>query len=161
MNKPAPQAARGKNQRVADRKRSTMRCAFVLLISLLCVLAGDAAHAAAETGFAMFWKQFKSAVASGDKAAVAGMTKFPMSIYSSEIKNQAEFLRRYGEIFSGEANAATCFAGSEPQKESARRYAVYCPFKDTPDDRENSPIRFIFELTKAGWKLTGLDNVNE
>jgi hypothetical protein len=133
----------------------------VLLISLFSVLAADAADGAAEADFATFWKKFRSAIIADDKAKVPEMTKFPMSIYASEIKNPAEFLRRYGEIFNGEANAATCFASAEPQKESARSYAVYCPFKNTPNDRENSPIRFIFEMTKSGWKFTGLDNINE
>ena len=35
-----------------------------------------------------------------------------------------------------------------PHKESDRRYEIYCPFKDTPNDRDNAPIRFIFELTE-------------
>ena len=46
-------------------------------------------------------------------------------------------------------------------KNPTERYEIYCPFKDTPNDRENAPIRFIFELTKSGWKFVGLDNVNE
>ena len=98
---------------------------------------------------------------SGDKASVAGTTKFPMSIYDSKIDNRAEFVRRYRDIFNGEANAAKCFAGAEPQKESRGTYAVYCPFKETPNDRENAPIRFIFELSTSGWKFAGLDNINE
>jgi hypothetical protein len=115
----------------------------------------------AESDFSVFWKKFRSAVIAGDKAPVAEMTKFPMSIYASEIKNRAEFLRRYSEVFKGEADAATCFASAKPQKESARRYAVYCPFKNTPNDHENSPVRFLFESTKSGWKFVGLDNINE
>ena len=74
---------------------------------------------------------------------------------------KADFLRRYDEIFNGEANAAQCFAKAQLQKESAGRYEIYCPFKDTPDDWENAPIRFVFELTKSGWKFAGLDNINE
>jgi len=77
------------------------------------------------------------------------------------VKNRADFLRRYNEIFKGEANAVQCFRSAEPHKESTQRYEVYCPFKDTPDDWENAPIRFIFELTTSGWKFAGLDNVNE
>ena len=107
--------------------------------------------------------KFKSAVIAGDKAAVAEMTKFPLSMpYEVKaVKNKEDFLRRYDEIFKGEANAAQCFKSAEPQKESDRRYGIYCPFKDTPDDKENAPIRFIFELTKSGWRFVGLDNVNE
>ena len=91
------------------------------------------------------------------------MTKFPLSMPHGvkAVKNKEEFPRRYNEIFKGEANAAQCFASAEPRKESARRYEIYCPFKETPDDRGNAPIGFIFELTKSGWKFVGLDNINE
>ena len=117
----------------------------------------------AESDFSAFWQKFKSAVIAGDKAAVAEMTKFPLSMpYEVKtIQNKEGFLRNYDEIFKGEANAAQCFKGVEPHKESDRQYDIYCPFKDTPKDLENAPIRFIFELTKSGWKFTALDNVNE
>jgi len=94
---------------------------------------------------------------------LAEMTKFPLSMpYGVKaVKNKQDFLRRYNEIFKGEANAAECFASGKPRKESTQRYEVYCPFKDTPDDWENAPIRFVFELTKSGWKFAGLDNINE
>lgn len=118
-------------------------------------------NAFAQSDFSAFWKNFKSAVVAGDKAKVAEMTKFPMSMYDSKIKDRAEFLSRYGKIFNGEANAAQCFGSVEPQKDSASMYSVYCPFKKTPNDKENAPIRFVFESTKAGWKFTALDNINE
>ena len=120
-------------------------------------------NAFAESDFSVFWQKFKSAVIAGDKAGVVEMTKFPvsMSYGVKAVKNKETFLRRYGEIFKGEANAAQCFAKAEPRKESAQRYEIYCPFKETPNDMENAPIRFLFELTKGGWKFTGLDNVNE
>jgi hypothetical protein len=120
-------------------------------------------NAFAESDFSVFWKAFKSAVIAGDKAKVAEMTKFPVSMpYGVKaVKNKKDFVRRYNEIFKGEANAAQCFKSAEPQKESDRRYEIYCPFKETPNDRENAPIRFIFELTKSGWKFVGLDNINE
>jgi len=132
-----------------------------LLAGMLMLLLFS--NAFAESDFSTFWKQFKSAVIAGDKATVAEMTKFPVSMpYSVKaVKNKEDFLRRYNEIFKGEANAAQCFASAEPRKESVRRYEIYCPFKDTPNDWENAPIRFIFELTKSGWKFTGLDNINE
>lgn len=119
-------------------------------------------NAFAETAFPAFWSKFKSAVIAGDKAAVAEMTKFPLSMpYGvNAVKTKPDFLRRYNEIFNGEANAAQCFRNAEPEKESGR-HEIYCPFKETPNDRENAPIRFIFELTKSGWKFAGLDNINE
>jgi len=120
-------------------------------------------NAFGQSDFSAFWKKFKAGVIAGDKAAVAEMTKFPLSMpYSVKaVKDKEDFLRRYNEIFKGEANATQCFRSAEPQKESARRYEIYCPFKESPDDKENAPIRFIFELTKSGWKFAGLDNINE
>jgi hypothetical protein len=117
----------------------------------------------AESDFSTFWQKLKSAVIASDKTLVAEMTKFPLSMpyLVKSVKKKEDFLRRYNEIFKGEANAAQCFARAEPRKESARRYEVYCPFKETPNDMENAPIRFVFELTKSGWKFAGLDNVNE
>jgi len=116
-----------------------------------------------QSEFSAFWSKFRSAVIGRDKASVADMTKFPLSMpYSVKpVKEKQEFLRRYNEIFNGEANAAQCFASARPRKESAQRYEIYCPFKETPEDMENAPIRFVFELTKSGWKFAALDNINE
>jgi hypothetical protein len=141
-------------QRRVLRRQTWLVGVFILLFS---------SNAFAQTDFSAFWKPFKSAVIAGDKAKVAEMTKFPLSMpYEVKaVKSKENFLRRYDEIFNGEANAAQCFAKIEPRKESPKRYEIYCPFKETPDDRENAPIRFLFELTKSGWKFAGLDNINE
>jgi hypothetical protein len=131
------------------------------LAGILILLSFSSAFA--ESDFSTFWREFKSAVVAGDKAKVAGMTKFPVSMpyLVKAVKNKEDFLRRYNEIFKGDANAAQCFASAEPRKESARRYEIYCPFKDTPKDWENAPFSFLFELTKTGWKFAGLYNINE
>jgi hypothetical protein len=120
------------------------------------ILAADPEAIRTQADFSAFWKKFRSAVIAGDKAAAAEMTKFPLSMpYEVKaVKNKENFLRRYDEIFKGEANAAQCFRSIEPQKESDRRYEIYCPFKETPDDKENAPIRFIFELPKAAGDLS-------
>ena len=138
------------------------------LVSLQIWLAGilillSFPNAFAESDFASFWGKFKSAVISGDKAAVAEMTKFPVSMpYGvKSIKNKENFMRRYGEVFDGEANAAQCFGSTKPQKAESGGYEIYCPFKETPNDKENAPIRFLFESTKGGWRFVGLDNINE
>ena len=143
----------------ASRRRVTRGQTWLAGILILLLFP----NAFAQTDFSTFWKKFRSAVVAGDKATVAEMTKFPLSMpyLQKAIKNRADFLRRYNEIFKGEANAAQCFASAEPRKESARRCEIYCPFKETPDDWKNVPIRFEFELTKSGWKFAGLDNVNE
>ena len=136
-------------------KANTWLAAVVILLSFT--------NAFAESEFSTFWQKFKSAIIAGDKAAVAEITNFPLSMpYGIKaVKNKQDFLRRYDEMFKGEANAVQCFAKSEPRKESAKRYEIYCPFKDTPNDMENAPIRFLFELTEGGWRFTGLDNINE
>ena len=140
----------------------------IRVISTTTSLAGvlillSFSNAFAQTDFSTFWQKFKSAVTAGDKATIAEMTKFPLSMpyLVKAVKNKEDFLRRYNEIFKGEANASQCFAKAQPRKESARRWDIYCPFKETPDDWENAPICFVFELTKSGWKFAGLDNINE
>jgi hypothetical protein len=131
------------------------------LAAVLILLSFPTAFA--ESAFSAFWQTFKSKVIAGDKSAVAEMTKFPLSMpYGVKaVKNKEDLLRRYNELFKGEANAAQCFATGEPRRESAGHYEIYCPFKETPRDWENAPICFMFELTKSGWKFAGLDNINE
>ena len=120
-------------------------------------------EAFAQNEFSAFWNKFRSAVIAGDKASVADMAKFPLSMayLVKAVRDKQDFLHRYNEIFKGEANAAQCFRSGEPRRESAGHYEIYCPFKETPEDRENAPIRFLFELTKGGWRFVGLDNINE
>ncbi len=85
----------------------------------------------AESDFSAFWQKFKSAVIAGEKATIAEMTKFPLSMpYEVKaVKNREDFSRRYNEIFKGEANAAQCFKSAEQHKESDRRYEIYCPLQ--------------------------------
>jgi hypothetical protein len=144
---------------IAGRWR--VNCGRIWFVGILILLLVP--NAFAQTNFPAFWKTFRSAVISGDKPTVTEMTNFPLSTpyLVKAVKTKEDFSRRYNEIFNGEANAAQCFGSAKPEKESARRYEIYCPFKETPNDKENAPIRFIFELTKSGWKFVGLDNVNE
>jgi len=142
-----------------------MKIKFLLTIFLslnLCV-SSIGATSYAQTDVQAFWKNFKSAIAKNDKAALSSMTKFPLSMpYGvKNIKSKTDFLKRYTEIFKGEADAAKCFPKAKLEKETATRYVVYCGFKATPNDEENKPIAYHFELTKTGWKFAGLDNINE
>ena len=115
------------------------------------------------TEIQIFWKNFKAAVEKGDKNALAAMTKFPLEMQYGvkSVKTKAEFIKRYKEIFSGEADAAKCFPKAALQKDDAKNYSVYCGFKETPNDTENTPIKYYFQLTETGWKFAGLDNINE
>jgi hypothetical protein len=136
---------------------------FRLTIPLSLILLTASVHVAAQTGFDDFWKNFKAAVVKGDKTAVAALTKFPLSMpYGMKtVRTKADFTKRYQEIFNGEADAAKCFPKAESVKDDAKNYSVYCGFKQTPNEKENKPIRYWFELTKTGWKFAGLDNINE
>src|SRR4030095_13887547 len=89
-------------------------------------------NAFAESDFSAFWKRFKLAVVGRENTTIGEMTKVPLSMSYLEkpVKNKADFLRRYNEIFKGEANAPQCFGSAKPQKESAKQYKVYCPFKE-------------------------------
>jgi len=75
----------------------------IWLVGILILLLFP--NAFAESDLPAFWNKFRSAIIAGDKAAVAEMTKFPISMpYSVRaVKNKMEFLRRYTEIFNGEA----------------------------------------------------------
>ena len=142
-----------------------MRIKFLSAIFLCLVLsaASIATTNQCQTNVQTFWKNFKAAVVKGDKAAVAAMTKFPLNMptFQKSVKTKADFLKRYNSIFNGEADAAKCFAKAKLENETSKRYAVYCGFKETPNDAENTPISYYFELTKNGWKFAGLDNINE
>lgn len=134
---------------------------FLLTVALICCFAGNAFGR--DAGFNAFWTKFKSAVAKKDKNAVANLSRFPVSMptYQKSVRTKADFLRRYNQIFNGEADAAKCFQNATPQKASAKRFDVSCGFKNDPDGDGGEPILYSFQLTKSGWKFVGLDNVNE
>ncbi len=104
-----------------------------------------------------FWDKLRTAVMKRDKFTVAEMTKFPFQMphLQQPIKTKAEFIKRYDNIFNGEADAAECFQDAE-----LRATGVYCSFRNAPVSADK-PIFFLFEKTDAGYKLAGLDNINE
>jgi len=142
-----------------------MTVKFVLAIFLCLVSSAISIDATShrQTDIQAFWKNFKAAIEKDNKNAVAGLTKLPLSMpYGvKSVKTKADFLKRYREIFNGEADAAKCFTKGKLIKEDSKNYAIYCGFKQTPNDAENTPIKYSFELTKTGWKFAGLDNINE
>lgn len=112
-------------------------------------------------GLEEFWGNFRMAVIKNERNMVAEMTKFPLAMpFGQEsVKNKADFLKRYNDIFSDETDAAKCFETAELNKTGG--FGVYCGFKDALDDENNKPIFYYFEKTEAGWKFVGLDNINE
>ena len=107
-----------------------------------------------------FWAKFKVAVTNGDKAAVAELTAFPVTMPYGvrSIRTKAELLSRYKQVFHGEANAAKCFATAKPQTDpqQPKEFTVGC---DNGSGQEVIIYRFV--LTKAGWRFKSLDNINE
>ncbi len=141
-----------------------MKIKFLAAIcSVLLLVAAAAADAASQTSAQAFWKSFKAVVTKKDKAAAAALTRFPLSMpYGMKsVKSKADFTKRWDEIFYGETDAAKCFAKAALVKTDAKNYSVSCGFKGHLDDESNQPILYYFELTKAGWRFVGLDNINE
>ncbi len=112
-------------------------------------------------GLDEFWGNFRMAVIKNERNMVAEMTKFPLAMPFGQqsVKNKADFLKRYNDIFSNETDAAKCFETAELVKTGG--FGVYCGFKSALDDENNKPIYYYFEKTEAGWKFVGLDNINE
>ena len=88
------------------------------------------------------------------------MTQFPVAMpYGMQaIRTRAQLLKRYKQVFNGEANAAKCFASAKPQKDPQRpkEFTVGC---DNGYGQEVIVYRFV--LTRMGWKFKSLDNINE
>jgi hypothetical protein len=107
-----------------------------------------------------FWQTFKTAVQKRDVETIARLSKFPigMSYGISSIKTKAQLSRRYRQLFSEQADAVACFSKKNPELDEAnpKHFTVACP-----DAAGNEVVIYHFEQTRTGWKLTGLDNINE
>jgi hypothetical protein len=140
---------------------------FFLTAALICCFAANAFSTVhsnrQDAAFKAFWAKFKTAVTNKNKAAVANLAQFPVSMpaFQRAVRTKADFLRRYNTIFNGEADAAKCFQKAAPQKASAKRFEVNCGFKNDKIGDGGEPIVYSFELTESGWKFVGLDNINE
>ena len=91
------------------------------LLFVFILAAGASATVQPADSFQTFWEQFKSAVIKGDKGAVAALSRFPisMSFGVSSIRNKAQLLRRYREVFNDQTNAAKCFQKNSPKKDGS------------------------------------------
>lgn len=99
-----------------------MKVKFLLTVclGLNLLAASNGASSDRQTDVRTFWKKFNTAVEKADKNALAEMTKFPLEMpYGvKSVKNKAEFLKRYNEIFKGETDAAKCFPKAKLEKET-------------------------------------------
>jgi hypothetical protein len=137
------------------------RMVFVLMLVLTVgSLNSSAAGLQDDASMQSFWAKFKSAVIAGDKTSVAAMTQFPveMPYGMAAVRSKQQLLKRYRQVFAGEANAVKCFATANPTKDTARpkEFTVGC---DNGSGQE--VVIYGFVWTKNGWKFNSLDNINE
>lgn len=122
-------------------------------LSLVVLLTG------AES-FDSFWQTFKTAVSKRDVDTIARLSKFPigMSYGIPSIRNKVQLTKRYRQLFNEQSDAAACFNKAKPEADTAnpKHFSVACP-----DAAGNEVVIYHFEQTRTGWKLTGLDNINE
>ena len=122
-------------------------------LSLVVLLTG------AES-FDSFWQTFKTAVSKRDIETIARLSKFPigMSYGIPSIRNKVQLTKRYRQLFNEQSDAAACFNKAKPEADTSdpKHFSVACP-----DAAGNEVVIYHFEQTRTGWKLTGLDNINE
>jgi hypothetical protein len=141
--------------------RKATGAAITLALMVVCASI-NAQQASGDASILPFWEKFRNAVINGEKATVANMSQFPigMPYGMREIKNRAQLITRYGEVFNGEADAAKCFRDSKPttNPERPKEIEVSCKMKGGGDEE---PVVYSFTRTRAGWRFNGLDNINE
>ena len=107
-----------------------------------------------------FWQQFKTAVANKNVDAIATLSRFPigMSYGIASVKTKADLRRRYRKVFTEQSDAAACFSKAKPESDpdNAKHFTIACP-----DSAGNEVVIYHFNLTRTGWKFTGMDNLNE
>jgi len=125
----------------------------ITTLSLILLLAGVESTDS-------FWDTFKTAVSKHDVETIARLSKFPigMSYGVPSIKNKAQLAKRYKQLFNEQTDAAACFSKAKPEIDTAnpKRFTVACP-----DAAGNEVVIYQFEQTRAGWKFSRLDNLNE
>lgn len=131
-----------------------MKTALLILLTSLCLAALPvAAQKPAAPTSAAFWPKFQSAVAKGDKEAVAAMVKLPLTMpYGVKtIKTKAQLLQNYAKIF--DAETLKCFAAAKPERENnkSKRFYIGC----------GEAMMYWFDVVGGDYKLVSVDNINE
>jgi hypothetical protein len=154
-------------------KKPTNLCRTLVLAGtvLLTTTAGSAGILPASSrwkqvqsndSISSFWEKFRTAVIKGDKETVAALSQFPISrgYGIASIKNKAQLIKQYRNIFFNETNAAKCFPKAKPivDKGQRKEFIIGCPFAS---GGEEEPFEYRFTLTRSGWKFTGFENINE
>jgi len=106
-----------------------------------------------EPAMEAFWTKFQVAVATNDKAGVAALTGFPLSMpYGvSSIKTKAQLIRNYNKIFDSETKRCFVKAKPEPDTTKKKRLSISC----------GEAMMYWFEVRNGEYKFISVDNVNE
>jgi hypothetical protein len=125
----------------------------ITTLSLVLLLSGA-------DSFDSVWQTFRTAVSKRDLETIARLSRFPLSMSYGVplIKTKAQLSKRYRQVFNEQTDAAACFNKAKPEADPAnpKHFTVACP-----DAAGNEVVIYHFEQTRAGWKFTGMDNLNE
>jgi hypothetical protein len=125
----------------------------ITTLSLVLLLSGA-------DSFDSLWQTFRAAVSKRDLETIARLSRFPLSMSYGVplIKTKAQLSKRYRQVFNEQTDAAACFNKAKPEADPAnpKHFTVACP-----DAAGNEVVIYHFEQTRAGWKFTGMDNLNE
>src|ERR1051325_5318009 len=127
---------------------------IIVLLALTFVTVGPSTSSAgavqADPSIQTFWAKFKLAVTRGDKQSVASMSQVPIEMPYGfpAIKTRAQFLKRYREVFSVQANAIKCFANATPRVEDKNGFTIGCQ-----DKGGNENVVYGFAKKRGVWKL--------
>lgn len=121
--------------------KKAMKLLIATALTLLVAKTPIKAAGITDESFAPFWAQFKTAVASKNKEAIAAMTKFPFEHLSDSL-TKADFIKKCDAIFS--AKVQRCFRDAKPVKADDRNsYSVFC-----------GQTIFVFEKGNGGYQFT-------
>ena len=125
----------------------------ITTLSLVLLLSGA-------DSFDSVWQTFRTAVSKRDLETIARLSRFPLSMSYGVplIKTKTQLSKRYRQVFNEQTDAAACFNKAKPEADPAnpKHFTVACP-----DAAGNEVVIYHFEQTRAGWKFTGMDNLNE
>ena len=137
-------------------KKITVLSLLLLLATMTLMVRSAQIPDSVET----FWQAFKTAVVKHDVEGIARLSRFPigMSYGIPSVKTKVQLIKRYRQVFNEQTDAAVCFGKAKPELDAKnpKQFTVACP-----DAGGNEVVIYHFQQTRAGWRFTGLDNLNE
>lgn len=123
---------------------------------LLLALPTLQAPATLPPDLAPVWAAFQAALQRNDAEGVARTCRFPLKSndLGGPVKDPAALKARFARIFPPDTRVCLLKAGLQKAEGARDTFEAFC-------DVEGLPIRFLFTKTKAGWRLSALDNIHE